>query len=144
MKYFVLSIILCLIHSYCFGQKQSAIFFEDNSYKIDLTNFHSYFKGLKLVRKEKSIIRYVSLENDLDTLNLKLNSAGKIHIVEIKSKSELLIKDFKSTMSKDYTIYDEENMKLYFNKKKSISLNFFSLGEYKIIEIYLNDRLTLD
>lgn len=144
MKQFVLSTILCLIFTYCFGQKPSANFFEENSYKIELANVQSFFKGFKIAKKEKSVIKYVSLENELDTLNLKLNSAGKIHIVEIKSKSELLIKDFKSTMSKDYTIYDEENMKLYFNKKKSISFNFYSFGEYKIIEIYLNDRLTLD
>lgn len=117
---------------------------EQNAYRITVDNFHDFFNGYAIVSKGHSVVKCVNIKNYTDSLLIKLNSADKIHMIEFKSLDKLFITDFKNSLKGTYSIYDAETMKIYLNEKKNISFNFYSLDHYHIIELFLNDRLTLE
>lgn len=144
MKFYVISLmLLVLVGQKCCGQ-YNVTKLENDAYKVTITNFHDYFNGYGIVAKYDRVVQAINTNNLTDSVIFRLNRDKEIQIIEIKSKDQDMIKTFKNSLSTEYSIYDEETMKVYFNEKKQISFNFYTLGDYKIVELFLNERLNLE
>lgn len=120
------------------------VMIEKGAYKITENNLGGYFGDYSLVSKNNREIVFLSINCKADTLRLRFNNKGQIHWIELKSKDPNIITSFKDQLTGVYDIYPTDSMKLYFNTKSKISFNFYSLNDYKYIDLFLNDRLTLD